>query len=290
MGEHLRVAPSSGVGAGRRTPRPPGRDVARCSSDAAGEQGDSRSSPRPGRRSVDQAPEASAPPAHSYSVGTPRHQRIDVTTLPRCLAQASDASGTTSLGRGDRASGSMNRQNTTVGRQPVRHPGVAVGEHHRHRAVVARHGLGPVEAHRAAQVVERLELAVPQRHVGAPALGPADPHDQRLVRTEEVRRHAVGGVGGGQRGHPGGRAAGTRAAGGRRTPAARPRRAWPWPRACGCGGRCPSGGWRSPPRRRSARAGRWAPHGAPSTRSIVSPRSAIGGTWASPRPPSSGAP
>ncbi len=50
-----------------------------------------------------------------------------------------------------------------------------------------------------AQVVEGLELAVPERDVGAPAVRPAGAHDQGLVGAQEVGRHAVRGVGRRQR-------------------------------------------------------------------------------------------
>ena len=98
----------------------------------------------------------------------------------------------------------MNRQNTSPkGRPSVASQLATPGSRCATTSVAVPSGPAGAWARlrldRPAQVVEGLELAVPQGHVGAAALGPADPHDQGVVGAEQVGRHAVGGIGRGQR-------------------------------------------------------------------------------------------
>ena len=175
-----------------------------------------------------------------------------------------------------------------LGRQPVGHAGVAVGDHHRDRAV------GPA----GAWARLRLTGGAGSRRSGAggstarrwrSGTRPAGPHDQGVVGAEQVGRHAVGGVGGRQ-GVGAGRAParGTRGAPATRTPAGRPRPAGRSSRACGSARRSPSAGWPPPPRRRSAPAGPWGTALVRPPARCRGPGRRPAGATASGRPPSSG--
>ena len=77
-------------------------------------------------------------------------------------------------------------ERTALGVEPVRDAGILVRDHHRERAVGVDDGLRPVERHLAVRVVVRLQVAVPQRHVGAAALGPAR-RSSRAPRRDRAR-------------------------------------------------------------------------------------------------------
>src|SRR6478609_11800374 len=69
-------------------------------------------------------------------------------------------------------------EGAALGGEPVGHAGVAVGDDDPERAIALERALGAVEADRAAEVVEGLELAVPERDAGAAALGPGRGDDK----------------------------------------------------------------------------------------------------------------
>ena len=137
----------------------------------------------------------------------PYLDRFAVPLEPRGVAvsPARESTGTTSAaGVAMGPSGSMKRQKTRPNGRPsvlsqFGTPGSRWATTIRTVPSSSAHRLGPVEADGAAQVVEGLHLAVPEADVGAPALGPSHGHHQGLVRSEEVRRHGVGGVGRGER-------------------------------------------------------------------------------------------
>ena len=84
-------------------------------------------------------------------------------------------------------------------REPVRYAGVAMCDHDCCDAVRVGHRLLAIEADATAEVVVSLQLPVPQRYSAVATRRPGHAHHQRVVRTEEVRRHRVRRVGGSER-------------------------------------------------------------------------------------------
>src|SRR5262245_48137081 len=85
-----------------------------------------------------------------------------------------------------------------LGVEPVGDARVAVRDHELEGAVRPLLCLLPVQGDAPVRIVVGLHVAVPEVDVRAAAARPARAHAQRLLRTEQVGRHRVGGVGRGE--------------------------------------------------------------------------------------------